>query len=189
MSPQRTVYHPLARLLHWTIAILILVGLPMGAIMVRRDFDPVNNVLYTLHWSIGLTILALMLVRLAVRLTISPPRSAAVLTPVQKYLSHAVHIGLYGLLFIIPVLGWLGKSAYGAEANGIPVFYLFYVPTLVERNEAMAEIYFWWHEMAVRAFLALLILHLAGAFYHAMIARDGVVGRMGIGRRVAEPEA
>lgn len=186
---QKRQYHPLARQLHWAIFALILIGLPMGLIMVERDFNPVTDLLYTLHWSIGLTILALMVMRLAVRLWSPPPKPAAVLTPWQRRLSHGVHIGLYVMLFVVPILGWLGKSAYGASADGINVFYLFHVPVLLEKDEALAETLLGYHGLAVRIFLVLLVLHVAGALYHAFVARDGVVGRMGIGRRIAEPEA
>lgn len=185
----RRIYHPIARLLHWTIFALVLIGLPIGLIMVERDFNPVTNVLYTVHWSIGLTVLLLMTVRLLVRFVIRPPKPAAVLTAWQRRLSRYVHIGLYVMLFVVPILGWLGKSAYGAAREGINYFYLFHVPVLLEKDEELAEILLELHGYAVGVFLALLALHVAGALYHAVIARDGVAGRMGLGRRVAEPEA
>lgn len=184
----RKIYHPVARALHWAIFFLILIGLPMGLIMVERDFNTVTDVLYTLHWSIGLTVLFLMTVRLVVRLTIRPPKPANVLTPWQRTLSRAVHVALYVVLFVVPILGWLGKSAFGAAPEGINFFYLFHVPVLLDRNEDLAETLLWYHGLAVRIFLALLALHVAGALYHAFIGRDGVIGRMGIGRNVAEPE-
>jgi cytochrome b561 len=186
---QRKTYHPLARVLHWAIFGLVLVGLPMGLVMVERDFDQINNVLYTFHWSIGLTVLALMIVRVIVRFAFPPPRPASVLTPVQRTLSQTVHIGLYVMLFVVPILGWLGKSAYGAEAQGISVFYLFHVPVLLDKDEDLAETLLGYHGIAVRVFMVFLVLHVAGALYHALIARDGVVGRMGLGGKVAEPEA
>lgn len=185
----RSTYHPLSRALHWTVFGLILIGMPMGAVMVRREFDDLNDVLYTLHWSIGLTVLLLMTVRLAVRLVVGAPRPAAILTPVQRVLSQTVHAGLYVALFTVAVLGWLGKSAYGAEPEGISVFYLFHVPVLLERNRELGETLLGYHGLAVQVFLALLALHIAGAVYHGLIARDGVVGRMGLGVRVAEPES
>ncbi|WP_099867342.1 cytochrome b [Pararhizobium haloflavum] len=186
---QRTTYNPLARFLHWSIFLLVAIGLPIGLIMVERDFNPVTNVLYTVHWSIGLTVLLLMVVRIVVRIVAPPPKPARVLTGAQRMVSSIVHIGLYVMLIVAPVLGWLGKSAYGASPEGISVFYLFHVPVLLEKNEDLAETLLFYHGVAVRIFLAFLALHLAGAFYHGVIARDGVVGRMGIGRRVAEPEA
>lgn len=189
MAVPRRTYHPLARLLHWTIFGLVLTGLPIGLIMVERDFDPVTDVLYVTHWSIGLTVLCLMIVRLAVRLAIRPPRPAAVLTPWQRRLSGAVHASLYVMLLVVPMLGWLGKSAYGAAPEGISVFGLFHVPVLLDKNEDLAEELLGYHAIAVRIFLGLLALHVAGALYHLVIARDGVAGRMGLGRRVAEPEA
>lgn len=185
----RRIYHPLARILHWTIFGLVLIGLPIGLVMVERDFDPVTDALYVTHWSIGLTVLFLMVLRLVVRLVFRPPPPAAVLTPWQRRLSLAVHAALYVMLFTVPMLGWLGKSAFGASPEGISVYGLFHVPVLLEKNEDLAETLLDYHGIAVRIFLALLALHVAGALYHFLIARDGVAGRMGLGRRVAEPEA
>ena len=185
----RKKYNPAARFLHWTIFGLILIGLPIGLIMVERDFNPTTDLLYTIHWSIGLTVLTLMVLRVIVRFASPPPRPAAVLTPWQRGLSRFVHAALYVMLFVVPILGWLGKSAYGASAQGINYFYLFHVPVLLEKDENLAETLLFAHGVAVRVFLVFLTLHVAGALYHALIARDGVVGRMGLGRRVAEPEA
>ncbi len=185
----RRTYHPAQRFLHWTIFLLILIGFPLGLVMVERDYNPVTDVMYTLHWSIGLTVLALMIARVASRLAFKAPKPAAVLTGWQRTLSHVVHVGLYVMLFVVPILGWLGKSAYGAGAQGINVFYLFHVPVLLEKDEDLAETLLFAHEIASKVFLVLLILHVAGALYHAFVKRDGVVGRMGIGKRVAEPEA
>lgn len=185
--PRRT-YHPLARLLHWTIFGLVLIGLPIGLIMVERGSGRVTDMLYVTHWSIGLTVLFLMILRIIVRLAVRPPRPAAVLTSWQRGLSGAVHLLLYAMLLIIPMLGWLGKSAFGAAPEGINVFGLFHVPVLLEKNEDLAETLLDFHGLAVRIFLVLVALHIAGALYHLVIARDGVAGRMGLGRRVAEPE-
>lgn len=188
MAVPRRIYHPLARLLHWTIFGLVLVGIPIGLVMVERDPGGLTDALYVTHWSIGLTVLLLMVIRIIVRLAIRPPRPAAVLTPWQRGLSGAVHALLYVMLLIVPMLGWLGKSAYGAAPEGISVYGLFHVPVLLEKNEDLAETLLDFHGLAVRVFLALVALHIAGALYHLVIARDGVAGRMGLGRRVAEPE-
>lgn len=185
----RRTYHPLAQTLHWATFALILVGLPIGLIMTELDAGPVTNTLYVAHWSIGLTVLALTAIRLATRLVIAPPPPAAILAPWERTLSRAVHAGLYVMLFTMPILGWLGKSAYGAGAEGISVYGLFHVPVLLSRNGDLAETLFWYHERAAWIFLALLALHVAGALRHALIARDGVAGRMGLGRHVAEPQA
>jgi len=185
----RKTYHPVSMAIHWLIVVLLLISIPMGKIMTEREFDSLNNVLYTLHWSIGLTVLALMVVRLGFRLVVPAPKPAASLEPWQRFLSHWTHIAIYVMLIVTPILGWLGKSAFGASAQGINVFYLFYVPTLVPRNKEMAEFYFELHEISSFILIGLIVLHVAGALYHAVVQKDGVVGRMGLGKKIAEPEA
>lgn len=184
----RRTYHPLAKFLHWTVFLLVAVAIVIGIVMVRRDYDPVTDLLFITHWSIGLTVLALMIARVVIRFAIAPPAPAAILKPWERRLSLMVHAGLYVMLFLVPILGWLGKSAFGASSAGIIVFGLFHVPVLIEQDDALAETLLGYHSAAVWIFLVLLALHIAGVIKHGLLARDGVVGRMGLGRTVAEPE-
>ena len=185
----RKTYHPLQITLHWLIFALVLLAVPIGLTMTRREeYDAVTNALYLTHWSIGLTVLFLMTIRIATRIFLPAPRPAAGLAGWERGLSRTVHATLYVMLIVVPMLGWLGKSAFGAAPEGISVYGLFHVPVLIEKDEALAERLLAAHRFAVYFFLCLLALHVAGVLKHAL-ARDGVTGRMGLGRRVAEPES
>jgi len=171
-------YSPRSVVLHWGMAIVIAVTIGLGLSLARAP-DGWGDTLYRLHWSFGMTALALATVRLANRLGSGVPPVHPTLTPVESLLSNLVHKALYFLMFIVPILGWLGKSAYG---GAITIFGLFDMPALVGENEAMAKTWLLLHKAAVFAFMGCLALHIAGALNHALIKRDGVIERMTLRR-------
>lgn len=82
---------------------------------------------------------------------------------------------LYGLLIAAPVAGWLHASASGL---GVNVFGWFALPDMVPRNAELSELFRQWHRALVTILAAMIVLHVAAAFRHALILRDGVMARM-----------
>jgi cytochrome b561 len=198
MPPHRSAAHPsddalaatpphysgIARFFHWTVAALVLVTVPIGFIMSDRGerniWDATTNQLYSSHKLIGLTILALMVARLAYRLTAGAPPSAATLAPAQKIVSETVHWALYLLLIGVAIGGWLGISYFGAlNAFGIQIPSLFGVG----KNEDVAKQIFVYHAIGGTIIAGLVLLHISGALFHLIVKRDGVFQRMWPGNR------
>lgn len=102
----------LSRLLHWTMATLILVMLFIGIGMVSTT-SPRYHMLLSVHRSIGMLILILVAARLINRLINPPPSLPADLPDWQKALAKASHWLLYGLMFALPIVGWAMLSAGG----------------------------------------------------------------------------
>ncbi|RUO98035.1 cytochrome b [Hyphomicrobium sp.] len=188
-------YTPTARGLHWLVALLIFVQLPVGFYMSYRGndmpsvdangkptvgvWDALTNFLYSSHKLIGLTVLALVLLRLIYRLTRGAPRSDPSVPPPLTGLSHLVHWALYLLLIAVPVLGYLAIS-YG---DYLDVFN-FRLPMLTVKNEDMSKEIFEWHETGAILIIGFVALHIVAAIYHRFIRKDRVVERM-IPKRVA----
>ncbi len=132
---------------------------------------------FNLHKSVGLTILALMVVRLGWRLTHRPPP----LPPMpawQATLARLTHILLYAALFVQPLCGYLGS-----ELSGYPVkFFGLTLPAWAGKNVAAKDLLSVAHLVTSWVIAALVSLHVAGALKHALIARDGLLARMGVGR-------
>lgn len=160
--------------IHWLMVAILALTVPLGVSLSRAP-EGWGDTLYRLHWSFGMLALFVALARLANRLTLGAPPPAASLTPLERQLSGAVHIALYGLMLLVPLLGWLGKSAYG---GAITIFGLFDMPALVAENEERAKLYLGLHKIAVFAFMGCIALHVAGALNHLLIKRDGVMQRM-----------
>lgn len=175
-------YGLVAMALHWTIAVLILGMLALGMYMVDLDPGTSKFELFQLHKSVGLTILALSVLRLAWRLVNTVPPLPATLRPWEAMIARATHVGLYVLMIGIPISGWMMVSASPFNVptvlfGAIHVPHLPILSTLADKKpvfEALEEA----HELLAWGMIALFVLHVVGALKHLLILRDGVLGRM-----------
>ena len=177
-------YTLLHRLLHWAIALLVLCSLIAGAFLWFYGFSglkdtfglPATNAIYKYHKTAGVLILALMLLRLGLRLGAGVPAPLASLTPVERSLSLAVHWLLYATLIGMAVTGWLATAA-----GGFPVeFFDMKLPGLIGKDQALSETLYLVHGLLGLTILALAALHIAGALRHWKVKRDGVMRRMSL---------
>jgi len=160
--------------LHWITVVFLIAVFGLGMTL-EHPPEGWGDALYRLHWSFGLSVLAISLLRLANRLARGAPAPYAGLTRLEAWLSAFVHKALYVLLIAAPLLGWLGKSAYG---GAITVFGLFDMPALLGQNEELAKRFLGAHKLVVKLLFAVVALHVAGALNHALIRKDGVLARM-----------
>jgi cytochrome b561 len=173
-------YTRVAIALHWLIAVAIFFMLFLGFVM--EDISPITRRIeaFQLHKSLGLTILALSLVRLGWRLSHRAPPLPAHLSPFQKLAAIAVHWALYGLMIAIPLSGWLMISA---SSTRYPTRYygLFDVPLFTFPETLRKTLHHWFHEaheLFAFAIIALLIAHVGAALLHHIYYRDTVLTRM-----------
>ena len=170
-------YSAPAKWLHWLIAPIVLAMIPVGAVMGDLPHGALQDRLFFLHESFGLTVLALMIARIATRLRRAPPAPSLTLT--ERVISAATHHAIYLLLALTPVLGWLALSAYGLR----PAFFgLFEPPALLAKDEPLSKLLFFVHGAAGFSLAALIVLHLLGVARHVLVKRDRVVWRMLPGR-------
>ncbi len=196
-SPQR--YGVVAMALHWLIAVMI-IGMLIGG-LIMGDLDPAGPGLlgmskfeiYQLHKSFGITVLLLSLLRLAWRLANPVPPMPANMKTWERIAARVTHWGFYFLMIAIPLSGWAMVSA---SPWGIPtvIFGLFEWPhiaplTAVEDKEAVEHLFYEIHEYLAFGAIALLGLHIAAAGKHALVLKDGVVGRMVPGLSTKSPSA
>jgi cytochrome b561 len=168
-------YDGVAKSLHWAVVTLLVLQFPLAWTMPDIPNGQSPESLARLHQSLGLTILAVMLVRLAWRLAHRPPPLPGGVAPWQRRAAQAVHAALYALLIAQPVAGWLWASAKGWP---ITVFGAVHLPPLVAAGSPLQPFAATVHQFLAWAILALVGLHLLAAAYHAMLLRDDVVRRM-----------
>ncbi len=107
---EREDYAAAAKVLHWLIAVLIFVMFPLAWTM--GDFSGIQKFkLYNLHKSIGITILALMTLRLFWRSFRAAPALPASVPRRERVAAHFGHLALYAALFLMPLSGWAMISA------------------------------------------------------------------------------
>ncbi len=179
-----TRYTTTAIVLHWVLGLAIVGMFAVGLYMTSLPFSPQRLKLYNWHKWAGMTVLTLSALRLLWRLTHRPPelpaRVAAAMPRWQHIAHHSTHHLLYALFFIVPLLGWAYSSAAGFP---IVWFGVLQLPDLVAADKALAEALKPWHGWAAYALAALVVLHVAAAWKHQLIDRDGLISRMLPGAR------
>lgn len=173
----KTTFSPLARLLHWVTAAMIVSMLFVGAGMVTTVSGR-HAALVAMHKPLGVAVLVLACVRVVVRLSSRPPALPADLPGWQKFAAHGSHLVLYALMIAMPLVGWAMLSAGGYPVTlggGVRL------PSIVPAD----AVWFAWlrhaHRWLAYLFFATFLAHFAAALYHGMIRRDGVLRAM-VGR-------
>lgn len=161
--------------LHWLIVVLLIAMAWLGLTMTDLPNTAHKARLYGLHKSIGLTILALALLRLGWRLYAGAPRELDGIPRWQRRIAAATHAALYVLLFAIPLSGWLVNSA-----SGFPLrwFGLFRVPALTARDAALNALAKDCHLVLFWTLVAVASVHTAAAVYHHLFQHDATLARM-----------
>lgn len=160
--------------LHWLIAGFILAGLFMGWTMTDMAISPARLKVYNYHKWVGVTVLALALLRLVWRLMHRPP--ALVDMPRwQQWAAHGGHALLYVLMFAVPVAGWIYSNA-----TGYRVVYLgkLPLPNLVARDKALADFWHGAHEALATVLAISIALHVLAALQHHFVHKDNTLRRM-----------
>ena len=108
---QREEYSPAAKVLHWMVVVLIAAQFAVAWSMPHIGRNTQPETLINLHFSLGVAVLAVMLVRLVHRVAAGAPVTATL--PVLGRAARITHWLLYTLLVVLPVLGWMNASWRG----------------------------------------------------------------------------
>jgi len=168
MKPQ--AFHPLARLLHWLMAILIVAMLFIGVSMVG-DLSLRHPLLVELHKATGLALLLLVIVRIGLRLTLPHPPLPHDLPPLQRIAAGASHLLLYALMLGMPLLGWAMLSAGGYPRP-------LQLPAIAPHDLQLYAVLRQAHGWAGYLLFATVLVHLGAALMHALVRRDRVLRSM-----------
>ncbi len=109
MPTTRTQFTVLMRLLHWTMAALVLTMLCIGVAMVASLAD--YHMLVSIHRPLGIAILILVVVRFVTRFVSLLPPFPATMSRLERRATTASEYTLYGLMFVLPLVGWGMLSA------------------------------------------------------------------------------
>jgi cytochrome b561 len=167
-------FTPLQRFLHWLMAVCILAMFFVGVGMVST-IAPKYLGLIAIHKTLGVTLLVLVLIRLWARLRYGAPALPSDLPNPMKLAAQASHYLLYGLMIVMPLLGW-GML----QAAHYPIVLLGGVrlPLILPQSDRLHTLLWDAHHYLAFVFFALVLLHLAAALYHALVRRDGVFDAM-----------
>ena len=172
---QAPAYTMTARVLHWIAAVLILLLIPLGVVSANEWGGPLQDSLYDLHRSLGAVLIPIMVVRLIYRWTHPPLPLPSDIAAIQRRAAGVTHGGLYALLLVQPLVGWIATSAYPAS---VTVFGWLELPPIWFKNRELSDQLFWLHRWIGIAIAGLVIAHVAAALYHHFARRDRVLMRM-----------
>ena len=182
MQPQRMSGSPnryaASQLVHWLTALLVAAMIPMGLYMVHRyvatNNDALTVTIYDTHKLTGFMALWLVMLRLALRYRHGASPSDPAIVRWQRTAASAVHLLLYVLLVLVPLLGWVGVSADGMRSmwGGLQL------PQIAPKNEEVGWRILWWHGWAALTLGALAAVHVAGDPSSHRTKKDGILRRM-----------
>lgn len=161
--------------LHWlTLALLVVVYALIELHGVLPKGSAERALAKSGHFMAGLSVFALVLVRLPLRLALHAPPITPAPPTWQVRLARAMHLLLYALLLALPLLGWCTLSAKGQT---IPFFGL-QLPPLLAVDKALGRTLQQVHETLGNLGYALIGLHAAAALAHHYLQRDDTLVRM-----------
>lgn len=178
-------YNTVAMSLHWLIAALILTNI--GLAWYFNTLHGLAKVGPTqIHKSIGITVLALSVLRLAWRFVSPPPPMPASVTGWERAAAVSVHVLFYVIMIGMPLTGWALSSA-GRLITIYPItwFGLFQVPAIApltalppDQMHQAHHLFVAAHSLGAKLAYALIVLHVGAALQHQFLRRDEVVWRM-----------
>lgn len=175
LKQEVTRYSALSKGLHWLIALMVILMLSVSFFL---DDVPsqYTSLAYTLHKSLGLSVLGLMLIRIVCIIYYGRPSLPKSVPGWIQWLSRFVQYSFYVLLLVMPLSGWIMSMA----GNRIPSYFgLFPLPLPgISPNPWLENWMDQSHKVIAWILIALICLHIAGAIKHYFIDKDGVVNKM-----------
>jgi cytochrome b561 len=169
-------YDRTARAAHWLVAVLAVVVVALGwAIGVTPRGTPERDLVLLLHRSVGLTILIAVVFRAGWRWRHPPPPWPTILPKFEVLLARSTHLGLYVILIVMPLAGYLNAAAAG---HAVSLFGALPIPPCLPENDRLSQAAIAVHLVGQYLLYLLVTLHIAGALYHGFVRRDGILERM-----------
>ncbi len=183
---EHTRYTKTAIILHWLVALLILVNLALGTLADSFPDAWIRTVIDT-HKSIGITVLGLVMLRILWRISHRPPPLPDSYRRWERASAHAAHLLLYLLMLALPLSGWMHDSAWkDAAAHPMRLFGLIPWPRIgyfhymedAARKEALHTLFGQAHTLFGYLLYALLALHILAVLKHQFIDKEQEIQRM-----------
>src|SRR3989440_2518391 len=173
MSGQRRQFPAFSRLLHWTMAVMVLTMLCIGVAMVASLAN--YHVLVSIHRPLGIAILILVVVRFVNRLLNPPPPFPATMARAERLVATASELTMYGLLFVLPLVGW---GMLSAAHYPIVLYGSLHLPFILPHQAMLYAVLRKTHTILAYLFFLMFIAHFGAMLFHTLIVRDGLLRRM-----------
>ena len=173
MSVVRRQFSALSRLLHWTMAAMVLTMLGIGVAMVASLAN--YHVLVSIHRPLGIAILVLVVVRFVNRQLGSLPPFPATMSRAERRAATASEFLLYGFMLVQPLVGW---GMLSAARYPIVLYGSVHLPFILPHDARLYAILREAHTIIAYLFFLTFLAHFGAILFHTLIVRDGILKRM-----------
>ena len=173
MPTQPRQFAAFSRLLHWTMAAMVLTMLCVGVAMVVSLAN--YHVLVSIHRPLGIAILILVVVRFVNRLLNPPPPLPATMSRAERLAATASELTMYGLMFVLPLVGW---GMLSAARYPIVLFGSLHLPFILPHNAMLYAALRKAHTVLAYTFFLTIMAHFGAILFHTFVVRDGMLKRM-----------
>lgn len=175
MSAPDRGYGTVARLLHWVVALLVVLQIPAGIAMTSEPLAAWADPLYIFHKGSGAVLLVLVLARAAWRLTHRAPPFPDYVPRLERRIAHATHVAIYVMLVVMVVSGYVRTVG-----EGFPIELLdaLGVPPLIPHVPRLARVMLVVHQFVAVTLVGLVAVHVSAVVRHQIIEGNPVLARM-----------
>ena len=173
MSAQPRQFAVVSRILHWLMAAMVLAMLGIGVGMVASLAD--YHVLVSIHRPLGIAILILVVIRFANRLVNPPPPFPPTMSRMERLAATASEYTMYGLMFVLPLVGW---GMLSAARYPIVLYGSFHLPFILPHDAMLYAALRKAHTILAYLFFLTFLAHFGAVLYHTLVVRDGLLKRM-----------
>ena len=173
MSTRPRQFTALSRLLHWTMAAMVLTMLCIGLAMVTSLAN--YHALVSLHRPLGIAILVLVVVRFVNRQLSPLPPFPDTMSPTERRMARLSELLMYGLMFVLPLVGW---GMLSAASYPIVLYGPIHLPPILPHNVTLYAVLRKAHTTLAYLFIFTFLAHFGAILFHTLIVRDGILKRM-----------
>jgi cytochrome b561 len=173
MATPPTQFSVLSRLLHWTMAAMVLAMFGIGASMVVSL--GMYSTLVAIHRPLGIAILILVAIRFVNRLVSPLPPFPATMSPWERRAATGGELTMYALMFALPLVGW---GMLSAARYPIVLFGSVHLPFILPHDAMLYAVLRKTHTILAYVFFLAFLGHFSAVLYHTLILRDGTLLRM-----------
>ncbi|OPX06195.1 cytochrome b [Mycobacterium sp. AT1] len=165
------------RVLHWLTAILVFTALLVGFVMVNSLGS--YAALLGVHMTLGIAILAIVVVRGFNRFTHRTPPLPDTVSGFEHKLVVGSELSMYALLLAQPLVGWAMVSAEGLPVG---VFGSLRLPRIAPADADVFFLLRQTHSILAYLLVVVIIAHVSAVLLHTLTLRDRMLSRMTFGR-------
>ena len=151
--------------------ILTMLGIGVAMIVSLGDY----HTLISIHRPLGIAILILAVVRFVNRRISSLPPFPATMSPLERRAASASELAMYGLMFLLPLVGW---GMLSAARYPIVLYGSVHLPFILPHSALLYAVLRKAHSVLAYLFFFTFMAHLSAILFHTLIVRDGMLKRM-----------